>query len=145
MRWLCSALVGADGWLAVGSDKPSNSLLSSPEEEEDKSNKQPTRWVRAGNTFSTVCALTVVPGVRWTHPFWSQCSLPHHSWPGTFWALRSLCQRIQMEGHRSLNLQCLEGASPDLWRLVKHPRVKTSVRVYRNEKQIEVQLPFLLK
>lgn len=40
MRWLCSALVGADGWLAVGSDKPSSSLPSSPEEEDDESNKR---------------------------------------------------------------------------------------------------------
>lgn len=58
MRWLCSALVGADGWLAVGSDKPSSSLPSSPEEEDDESNKSgdngpwfnieatlPIRWI----------------------------------------------------------------------------------------------------
>ncbi|TNN57647.1 hypothetical protein EYF80_032109 [Liparis tanakae] len=45
MRWLCSALVGGDCWLAVDSDKPSNSPPSSPEEEEeeDESNKQHTR------------------------------------------------------------------------------------------------------
>lgn len=40
MRWLCSDLVGADCWLAVGSDKPSNSPPSSPEEEDDESHTQ---------------------------------------------------------------------------------------------------------
>lgn len=47
MRWLRSALVGADCWLAVGSDKPSNSPPSSPEEDDNESDKQQTTQVAA--------------------------------------------------------------------------------------------------
>lgn len=48
MRWLCSAFVGADCWLAVGSDKPSNSPPSSPEEEDDESSEQLCSWFTTG-------------------------------------------------------------------------------------------------
>lgn len=45
MRWLCSAFVGADCWLAVCSDKPSNSPPSSPEGRDHESDKQSKIWI----------------------------------------------------------------------------------------------------
>lgn len=91
MRWLCSALVGADCRPAVGSDKPSNSPPSSPEKEEDQSNKQMfNQLLQWGSTVKLQFCLSLRGNTNTT---WRTTSvLPH-------W-----CQRCVILTHSEVNV-----------------------------------------